>query len=89
MTKPVLGVFGRDRPPVAINIGPSHTEHLAHALPGQQAQAEQGGPRGIEGVKGLPKRAKLAGCENAFTGTLERWSLDTIAWVGIEQALSD
>src|SRR5829696_167190 len=80
----VLGGGGRDGPPVPVDVGPPHGEHLAHPLTGQQAQAEQGGPRGINGVKGLPKRAKLAGCENAFTGTLERRSLDLITWVGFK-----
>src|SRR5215203_1006315 len=76
----------RDRPPIVVDVGPPHGDHLAHALCREQAKAKQGAPCRVER---MPQGSDLRRAQDAFATTLGRWPLNAVTWVGLDQSLPD
>src|SRR5215203_1269105 len=75
----------RHRPPIAVDVGPPHSEHLAHALCREQAKAKESAPGGV--VKRMPHGSDFRRAQDAFATTLGRRPLDAVTWIGLDQSL--
>src|SRR4051812_5481256 len=54
---------GCDGPPITVDVGPPHSEHLTHALPGKKAKAKESSPCRVERV---PQGSDLRRAQDAF-----------------------
>src|SRR3954465_194909 len=74
----------RDRPPILVDVGPPHGEHLTDALPGEKANAKQGAPSRVERV---PQGSDFRRAQDAFATTLGRRPLNAVTGIGLDQSL--